>query len=322
MTRSNTEEESPIKAKKPLPPPPRYDSSLKLTKKLNSDEKEKMPLPPPPPPPPPPHRDANVQVTHTSPEIDNVNDLKYDRQQIPGGKNNGDIPTEQFADNRKKAPPLLAARQSSLPVLLIPTSTANSDLCEEKNGVTLSQLLTTIGGSVFGLNTNFRSISKSFLLDTVDLRFIQGQCVNPLLLDTDQENARTYVDDQLSYASCALKEDDGSIPDQELNDYILKELHKDVFHHDTLRSNEELGEANSYLQDSAEKGAQLLTSPDLPWFRRLRLLLDSSTDNMPHEMLGYPIVVLLVASSSDADFIECFRELMVNHHLPHPFHAG
>lgn len=304
MTTDDPPPPPPPRSKKPLPPPPTYEN-IKY-KQQNKQSSESHPIP----------------VVHANPPRDGSSkcSISYDDDPILMDDNDEEEKNIIVADNRMMPPPLLAVRQSSLPVLLVPTLTANSNLCEKKNGVSLSQLLNTIGGSVVGLNTNFRSVSKSFLLDSVDLRFVQGKCVNPLLLSRDNEKASNVLEDQLARLACPLEEDDGNITDQELDDRVLHELQLELSQ--TKPDNGEFHDSGLPLQDSAERGTQLLARSNLPWFRRLRLLLDSSTNNMSHEMLGYPVVVLLVASSSDLDFIECFRELMVNHHLPRPFHVG
>jgi len=237
-------------------------------------------------------------------------------------------PVRSTADNRLKRPSPLAARQRTIPILVLPTASANSTLCVEKNGVTIGQLLGAVGGSLVGLNISFRSVSRSLLLDTVDLRFVDAaSCCNVLI---DQKNKDDKLDriveDRFNQIINELPEDDGNIPDQEIDDRILGELKhsREDRRHDSSSQQfvEEQSDADLRLQDAAERGAQLLATADLPWFRRLRLLMDTMTDHMPHDMIGCPIVCMIVASTSDENYIECFRELMVTHHLPKPYNSG
>jgi len=237
-------------------------------------------------------------------------------------------PVRSTADNRLKRPSPLAARQRTIPILVLPTASANSTLCVEKNGVTIGQLLGAVGGTLVGLNLSFRSVTRSLLLDTVDLRFVDAASCSNVLIDQMNKDDKIdrIVEDRFNQIINELPEDDGNIPDQEMDDRILGELKhpREDRRHDISSQQfvEEQNDADLRLQDAAEKGAQLLATADLPWFRRLRLLMDSMTDHMPHDMIGCPIVCMIVASTSDENYIECFRELMVTHHLPKPYNLG
>ena len=319
------------KVKKQLPPPPRYDSGLKF-QKLKQNEGKPPPTQEPgkaasmtfPPPPPPPLAVAMER-----------NDSGGNPVVLKSG-NDGVVDYDDGAKprittaNRRGAPPLLASRQRTIPVLTVSTLTANSDLCEAKNGVSLSHLFTAVGGEVRGLNTSFRSITRSFLVNEVDLRFINSSaCKNPYyeneeVIGDDKAGMVSIVDRCLSEAVRSLTIDDGHILESEIDECVLNEVQQDLQKRDADISSHDLSSkyGEEALRNNAQEGKQFLATPDLPWFRRLRALLDYSTDHMSHEMISCPIIVLLVASSSDEDFINCFRDLMVDHHLPRQYHTG
>ena len=338
-----------------LPPPPQYEpkgssnsnssgkAAASTTTTTTSEAHQHVNIPSMkigtastmPPPPPLPFSMTNNSDSNNS----NNNNIKSEEKDVLQQGVISSPPSYEEAttnqqqnqhtnNNKRGAASPLASRQSSIPVLIVPT--AASELLAEKNGgLRLAQLFGALAGSaVLGLNASFRSVGRSFLLDVLDVSFVDGGMMD----EVDVKRAEAV----LGMAVTALKEDDGNIytstsagGDMSMSVYLdeqMTALSKPVdcnaSHTHAHLPSMDIAELPDALDVGAKEGMSLVATADLPWYRRLRLNLDSITDFMSHEMIDCPIMALLMASSSDADFIECFRELMVPHHLPRPFHTG
>ena len=76
------------------------------------------------------------------------------------------------------------------------------------------------------------------------------------------------------------------------------------------------------LQQTSDAAFALTAHPTSPWLLRFRHTLDCCTDGMYHEMLNNPSVVILAASTSEPNYVNCLAELANVHHLPKPYHDG
>ena len=254
----------------------------------------------------------------------------------------------------------LAARQSQLTVLILPT--ANAQTIATKNNTTLSDMFrvygnlrpTTKDSSLEPMLPPFRSAHRSIVLnwDHIHLNFVSNDDFDALPIDQEiSEKAlgiacQTWDEDRMT--SSGLLSDDIELND--LEDYVINALNEEEVD-DRLRRKDGLAsmtsippsryntqegyqvdESSSHhdvfpispraqLAISAESAFTLTSSPKAPWLHRFRYTLDASTNGLAHEMICSPSVVLLITSSSD-DYINCLAELANVHHLPRPYHDG
>lgn len=85
--------------------------------------------------------------------------------------------------------------------------------------------------------------------------------------------------------------------------------------------NEDTMQEENLLTTYADAAYAVTSLPTTPWLLRFRHTLDRSTDGMNHEMLCNPSVVILAASSEE-NYLICLAELANVHHLPRPYHDG
>lgn len=254
----------------------------------------------------------------------------------------------------------LAARQSQLTVLILPT--ANAQTIATKNNTTLSDMFRVYGNlrpatkdaSLEPMLPPFRSAHRSIALnwDHIHLNFVSNNDFDTLPIDQEiSEEAlgiacQTWDEDRMT--SSGLLSDDIELND--LEDYVINALDEEQID-DRLRRQDGLAsmtsippsryntqegyqvdESSSHhdtfpispraqLAISAESAFTLTSSPKAPWLHRFRYTLDASTNGLAHEMICSPSVVLLITSSSD-NYINCLAELANVHHLPRPYHDG
>jgi len=234
--------------------------------------------------------------------------------------------------NSVNLPVHLAARQRTLPVLIIATSTASDSSL--LNGLTFTQLLTPFRHVLRGRGPVFRSVGGSFKIENVEVRFCDGvqmekNSVIASLNSVDDEKLNAAVKEATASSASPIdpkmavgvggKEDDIDID-------------IDITDTDTDRKLILGGEGGLNVKDvilsavdappPSENLLLTLSSPTAPHVRAFTDVLDAQTNFQPHEMFGCPLSLLLVASTSDDDFITKFKELGSHHHLPRPFQNG
>ena len=215
----------------------------------------------------------------------------------------------------------LARRQSHIPILVL--GTENAHKLAWKNNLRLTDLLEGLARGLPEYASRpippFRSISKSLTLSWKEARlsFISADV---LAQPMDYETAQRILQEEAQ-----LKDTDGNL-ENELN--LLEEQV------DTLLQDEEPNEDGyDYMQDyearvkqkaQVIKDAFQLTSPlNIPWLLRYRHALDASTDQMPHDLISCPPVVLLVCTTQEnAPLVDCLRELGTRHYLPTAYSNG
>jgi len=198
----------------------------------------------------------------------------------------------------------LARRQSRIPILVIATEAAHG--MAWKNSLRLVDLLSGLSQNLYkeGIPLPpFRSVHRSMLLhwDSLQLEFMEpSDYVAVQDASFLEEHARVHVE---------------SFDFLEEQVELMLEPLADTQDSDSRR--------HERLHQVSQEAFALTSAPDSPWLNRYRSALDLSTNNMSHDMIQQPAMVLLVCSTNDfAPPIDCLRELSSPHFLPKQFHNG
>jgi len=363
-TQTNSDNKSTPKKKKPvsLPPPPQelnlddFDSKFRNSSKkkhssVSSPVLASVDIPPPPPPlpvrkatatvvsVPPLQPSSNITNNNAAAPIPTVATIPPKPNPQPKPKpvvigagtphpsNYFEPPKPTPSKTKTNLPPLshLAPRQSSLPVLLVPTATSKA--LAQKNNLTLASLFQSLSHTIAPPNNlpsnhiaprlpPFRSIGKSIVMhwNQIQLRFLDSDLLN--LTDpnaTDMELTRVCAEKYPETTGVASVE-------------TLEGMLKDVFLKDPPEKSED-----GFLGEEEKKELEKETgtyyhvepsTPSQPWLRSVRSILDMCTDNLQQDLHSCPVVALLVASTNDEFYLECLKELRSVHHLPRPHHSG
>jgi len=200
-------------------------------------------------------------------------------------------------------------------------------LCDLLEGLVQQQQQQQQPGSGVSATHPFRSATKSLQIAVQD---VQLQFVEP----DDLFTPRTDGDSQsMLQQYAALQPQDGNIA-QELE--LLEDQIDNLLQQEDGRANGGGDDGNRHYNtvgieerrqhfEQVAKDAFALTSPtNIPWLRRFRLALDSTTDQLPHCLLQAPPVVLLVATTSENSMsvLETVQNLASTHYLPVGYHNG
>lgn len=275
---------------------------------------------------------------------------------------NEQLGTTQHSRRRRASanPPVttLAARQSHLKVLVVPTADAQS--IATKNNTTLSEMFRVYGNSNSQKNDKyepplppFRSAHRSILLqwDQLVLDFVSNQDMEASCVpEVEAERALGEASRLWDEDRTANGEGDDDLEMNQLEKCVVDSLAEEeeeerIRERDGIPSMSSLPPSRSPSYYEGEEGdsednilsfgskreealkacadtAFALTSlSTASWLLRFRHTLDCCTDGMNHEMLSNPSVVILTASTSE-NYLICFAELANVHHLPRPYHDG
>eukprot|EP00977_Amphora_coffeiformis_P006112 scaffold1323_cov160-Amphora_coffeaeformis.AAC.17 len=298
-----------------LPPPPPPAATTTTTRATNMPSQRPLPPPPPPvathvnmPPPPPPNWVAPPAAAPRPhypppPEPEPLSDAIF--------------------DNNLTQQPVLARRQSHLPVLVVASESAHH--VAWKNGVRLTDLLTGLmAGLQAGSSSNtsnatlppFRSITRALILNWEDL---QVQFIDAIPTTTP---AQAQIALQ---QGAALQAGDGNL-EQELN--LLEDQVDNLLQEEPVAAAHLMDwhEQRQRQLEQVTKDAYSLTSPlTIPWLARYRRALDTSTNGLEHDLAACPALCLLVCTTAEptADVIDVLRSLESSpHYLPKQFSNG
>lgn len=285
-----------------LPPPPSVGrASARPTSKKTSGL---SPLPPPPilkkpshntnPPSPP-----SLKTSQTS--SSQILESAVDSQKTETKERAGPPPTIPFSTfSKSKDQNVLAFRQTHIPVLIVSTEAAQK--MGWKNGLRLADIFNGLVSAAVSGNSDqipFRSVAKSLFLSWRDL------------------NVRFREPDELESnkvdlpGSCRLQPSDGNLE----SDLCLLEDQVE----NLLQDDQEVRK----LEDVTKDAFQLTSPLSIPWMLRYRQSLDQATDDLEHDLISCPPLILYVCTTMEAvNPLETLKSLQSVHNLPFPFQDG
>ena len=319
-----------------LPPPPQIATPPRQPEKDGEVPVVTVPggppLPPPPPPPPPmpnlpPASNSLPLPTNTT--TDNVQPPQAQEQKldVEGPGTTSEPSPLSITTFAPKTIEVLAQRQTHIPILVI--STENANALAWKNQLQLTDMFQGVVHDL-KLSTNqnqrlppFRSInSKSLNITSLKVKFVSQ------LGEYDYAQAHTLLQ-----SNAKLQDADGNVAQELL---LLEDRVDELLQDRNNKSNSNVsGADNDYNKENTTnnvetledvtKDAYNLTSPlDIPWLIRYRLAIDASTNNLPHDLINCPPLILTVCTTDEIESpIEVLQELNQSPHvLPGPFKNG
>lgn len=252
--------------------------------------------------------------------------------------------------------PILARRQTHLPILVLATEAAHQLAWKNKLRLVdllegLSQPLTTAGQQQQQSSSSypFRSVNRQLQVSDVGVRFIEPE---QLYVPHSDDEAQ-----QLLNQHALLQESDGDLAKEltVLEDQVDTLLDEDPYGGEDCANDASSASASSTLQphgggdgsqhhssyvydrhtrrgarwEQVVRDAHALTSPlHIPWLWRYRVASDHATDQLPWDLMATPIVVLCIATTREMaeqhlGSIGALQSLVQSPYaLPRPYHTG
>mmetsp|Transcript_34665 Transcript_34665/g.55451 ORF Transcript_34665/g.55451 Transcript_34665/m.55451 type:complete len:1517 (+) Transcript_34665:112-4662(+) len=173
-------------------------------------------------------------------------------------------------------------RSSYVPQVMV-LSTETAEQVAEKNGLTISELLSPFG--VIDQHVPFRTPAHAYALRDFRVAFVPAAELEPVPYELQE----SYLQ-QIVYSHKPTKSIDDELRDGPCDHLELRRF---------------------------VKGAS-----GQPWFTAYRLGLDRTFQHHETQLFGSPVGVLVIASTADKDPIACFEEFSSPHFLPSGFRRG